>query len=434
MALFIGNKCVTPAIITGTESGDIIIATNNSSKAVASDSKVWLNKSGNGYSIIDFSTKQFNGTIQGNVSVNMNTNLASNFSDGYIHVDGAGTIYSSATLIMKITTGSNVSSMQELVRFYPLTEFYIKQGDLRMWTETANSEITCTSVSPNTTYWIKVVLGNSLSKISYSLDGITYTGEVSLSNTNYNNQETYIGNFINAYESRPFLGTIDLANSYFTINGAEYWRGISETFNPSLSEENTIMGYAKDSAAIGSTCRVETLKPKKVLVDVTVTQSGDTNIIYIDNDKLSGDTTYVSVGNHTYSVATPEEGINSGSFVTTNAELWSGHSLSVTMSAGSNPTLTVVPKYNESTISADVTLTYTVGGKEYSFDTNSVVVPSGTTVHCYASTIISGDTYEAEADVVVTSSITENLVLDVAKIDTTIIVDENATVTIEEAE
>lgn len=249
--LYMGSERITPAFYSENESvpsGDIIVAVNNSSNAITSGSKVWLNKSDNNYSIIDFYLKQVNGIIQGNISIDMNSGIASNFSNGFIHVDGYGE-NSNGTIIMKVTTGDNISGTQEILRFEPSVEIFIKNGNLVMWTDSENHEVTCTSVNINTTYWIKLVLNNGIVTFTYSLDGNTYSGTTSM-NCYTNNNKTYIGNFTNSYESIPFLGTIDLLTSNFYLNDSEYWRGISKSINPSLSEANTITGKALQNIAV----------------------------------------------------------------------------------------------------------------------------------------------------------------------------------------
>lgn len=198
--------------------------------------------------------------------------------------------------------------------------------------------------------------------------------------------------------------------------------------------ENSIMGYAITSAAINENVTVEILKPRKSKVTIQVTQSGNVKHVYIDNQEVYGDSIFANVGTHTYIVSTAEEGIVSGTFTITQQDLISGYNLSVDMTSASNYRLTVTPKLNGSAVQAYTTLSYTYSGISISYNTNEIYIPSNTTVSCYASTTIDYINYEASDTVLVTTNTNKDLNLEIARIDTTIIVDENATVTIEEAE
>lgn len=198
--------------------------------------------------------------------------------------------------------------------------------------------------------------------------------------------------------------------------------------------QDSVMGYATTAASVNENVIVEILKPRKARVTITVTQSGNVKHVYIDNQEVYGESTFASVGTHTYVVSTAEEGIVSGSFTITQQDLVSGYNLSVDMTSASSYRLTVTPKLDGTAVQAYTTLSYTYSGINISYNTNEIYVPSNTTVSCYASTTIDYINYEASDTVLVTTNTNKDLNLEIARIDTTIIVDENATVTIEEAE
>ena len=131
------------------------------------------------------------------------------------------------TYIFKFTTGNDVSEFQNVLAPNNFFELYIEDGDLNVWLESEGHEISCGSVNTNTTYWAKVVTGNGSCTLSYSTDGVTYTGAVTDSLTQGYTDYFRIGGGLEDLESRYFRGTIDMANSYILQNGSEIWRGIS---------------------------------------------------------------------------------------------------------------------------------------------------------------------------------------------------------------
>ena len=87
------------------------------------------------------------------------------------------------------------------------------------------------TVLANTTYYFKVQYTGSAYILSYSLDGDNYIQDcyVTSSTPIYNaNTASLVGIWNNGSYVEPFLGSIDLKESYININGQRWWTGTKE--------------------------------------------------------------------------------------------------------------------------------------------------------------------------------------------------------------
>lgn len=83
------------------------------------------------------------------------------------------------------------------------------------------------TVNANTDYWIKFTWDGTTYRLNVSTDGINYTDYIVINNSlppAFNGKLGY-GNDTGASYTRPFLGSIDLRNSYIKINGKKWWKG-----------------------------------------------------------------------------------------------------------------------------------------------------------------------------------------------------------------
>lgn len=84
------------------------------------------------------------------------------------------------------------------------------------------------TVLANTTYYLKFEFTGTVYKLSYSFNGETYTQDcyVESSTPIYNSNTAYlIGIWNNGIFKEPFLGSINLKESYININGSRWWTG-----------------------------------------------------------------------------------------------------------------------------------------------------------------------------------------------------------------
>lgn len=131
-------------------------------------------------------------------------------------------------LNMKLTTSSDVSTQQIIfegrngyfnslrVQIYN-GHFYPGYNINGSWVFLQNGSPT---INPNTTYWYRVVVGDGYMNFYLSTNGIDYGLTLSKSISSYPNPNRYK---IGSSESSPFLGTMDLNETYIEQNGNILW-------------------------------------------------------------------------------------------------------------------------------------------------------------------------------------------------------------------
>lgn len=149
-------------------------------------------------------------------------------------------------MVLKVTTGTISSSWQHILAFQKgLTnaERYAtrisvtsnnKFGLALSYNGTAWDVVGETTgqgtytVQANTTYYLKLEYTGSAYKLYYSLDGETYIQDVNISSSTpiYNSNTAFLlGIWNNSNYTEPFLGSIDLKESYININNQRWWTG-----------------------------------------------------------------------------------------------------------------------------------------------------------------------------------------------------------------
>ena len=92
-----------------------------------------------------------------------------------------------------------------------------------------NSEGSYT-VQANTTYWVKIAFSGTQYTLAYSMDGTTYTTDITVSSSTLIYQYTPLmfGIDWNGDNFRvPFLGSIDFNNTYITVNNRIWWNPLT---------------------------------------------------------------------------------------------------------------------------------------------------------------------------------------------------------------
>lgn len=86
-----------------------------------------------------------------------------------------------------------------------------------------------TTLQANTDYWIKLTYnGSNQYQLYLSTDGENYTSDGSKTNSNkLGDTNTVLSQIGIVNSSLPFSGTIDLNESYIKVNGAMWWRGVT---------------------------------------------------------------------------------------------------------------------------------------------------------------------------------------------------------------
>lgn len=127
-------------------------------------------------------------------------------------------------LNLKIQTGSNVSTRQELFSMTNTESIELEILSNRLHWE-QRDVYGKTILSTNKTYFVKVVKNNTSFKVYLSADGIKYNLDIdSTANFNVKNEWMHFGidKVCGGSTVEPFLGTIDLSQSTFLYDNIDY--------------------------------------------------------------------------------------------------------------------------------------------------------------------------------------------------------------------
>lgn len=141
-------------------------------------------------------------------------------------------------MVFKITTGGDVSTGQTIVATqddYDSVELYISTGKFvfnassnNASFDIANGATGTYSVQANTSYYVKLTFSGSAYTIAYSLDGSSYTTDITVSSSTaiHGGNTMLLGTSIGSgvYQN-SFLGSIDLTGSHININSSRWWSG-----------------------------------------------------------------------------------------------------------------------------------------------------------------------------------------------------------------
>lgn len=163
--------------------------------------------------------------ITTNGSLSIDDGIVSNFSrENYASITNNSTYKNNNIYIFDFTTGSNVSSTQNIFHSEYFLNLEVSNNQLRSysWSGSTNTLI---SIEPNKHYKIKVVVSNSNTKTFYRINDdntetqllvMTDSG-MSFNNTDYS---SLIG--LSSYHHEgPFLGTMDFKNCSIQLSGSE---------------------------------------------------------------------------------------------------------------------------------------------------------------------------------------------------------------------
>lgn len=177
--------------------------------------------------------KSFNGTVVGNPTIDFDTGVANNFSTGnYLTIPSSlGEIGN--TFYYHIKTGSTPSST---IRLYTLEGFDAilmnSSNQVLLYSWSSQEFSTLATATNNTEYWIKVVTEVGQRKYYIALDGETYIGPMTITDTTYGPQPSGTFWFGNGANAEFWNGDIYINDCYVTdSNDIEIWRGVkTETY------------------------------------------------------------------------------------------------------------------------------------------------------------------------------------------------------------
>lgn len=273
------NLATTIASISGGGGGgDTITATNTTGALVANGSKVWINKSGNTYSIVNYygDVPNFLLTNPTVSPVIINNKVASNF-DPWDYIQFYKRIYStnlysdvsinSMEVIFKVHTPTNdnwtsngriINGITSSYDNFAL-EFNQESGAHFQFIEQgANVNVAPANLLSDTDYWLKITYDGTNLVGSYSTDGVNYTtydtAQVQPSDIRSFPDAFAIGNRYNREDVTVWNGAIDLSKSYIKINGLDFWRPYLCSVN-----QESFTGIAKEDIAVSSSGEVSTV-------------------------------------------------------------------------------------------------------------------------------------------------------------------------------
>lgn len=133
---------------------------------------------------------------------------------------------------VKFTTSSNITTAQIILHSENFIALEINSsGYLFSWDWSTSTSKNVLQVSANTTYWVKVQISGTTRTFYTSTDGVNYTQQLSYSDTSINisdNYECRLG-LSSSNDNNPFLGSMDLGETYVKKNNKYLWRGCITT-------------------------------------------------------------------------------------------------------------------------------------------------------------------------------------------------------------
>lgn len=144
--------------------------------------------------------------------------------------------------ILKVKTGSDVTTKQAIcagLAYNTLGAILLANGTLQLHTSSngtsndiAGGVASTAKLVANTNYWIKYSFNGSKYIIDVSVDGVDYVNYISVSTSAVVNFGGYcaFGVDTGAYNQYPWLGSIDIRQSFIKINGNIWWQNSAPAY------------------------------------------------------------------------------------------------------------------------------------------------------------------------------------------------------------
>lgn len=162
-------------------------------------------------------------TINGSLNINPNGVVSGFSSSSYITLP-SNLFTMPMEMYVKFTTGDNISTMQNLFHKNDFMEVFVTGNTLKMWSS-QTGEVVITSVSPNTTYWLKVIIDQPAQIYYVSTEGFyNYNIEKTVNHTNIAIGTTAMKFGGHNSGSNQWRGTIDFSQTKLVANGETIWR------------------------------------------------------------------------------------------------------------------------------------------------------------------------------------------------------------------
>lgn len=175
-------------------------------------------------------------------------------SSNYLTVTKSKPTIKSFEQVLKIRTGSNTAARQAFLSHNPYKGFgtlQVLDNKLIAYVSSdgsSNNIINGTqsslTLNTNTDYWIRYAFDGSKYRIDVSTNGQDYTNYISVTSSLVVYADGFFSFGLDTGDknNNPFLGSIDLTQSYIKINGQDWWRGTKV-----VESTSTDYDYYKDN-------------------------------------------------------------------------------------------------------------------------------------------------------------------------------------------
>ena len=279
--LYIGRNQALPTSVAG-NGGDVVTATNMTGAAVSKDDKVWLEKSGANYNIVNFETMSRDFTVYGSPNISDSTKVFSipypnTYNTNYIETPSAfsGTVTSFEMVFkFKIPNKLSVDTSNTNYIFRAPSEQGAPHLTFGTWygldggttypypfglgmtvNNTTIGILSWNSIVEEQWYWVKYSYSNGTISFSYSTDGTNY-----VTTGMYQSSESMSVNLNQLLTFGRFgLGSavdVDLGATYLNVNGILFWKPYQSTINIT---SDTVTGIAKENIANNASGSVKTV-------------------------------------------------------------------------------------------------------------------------------------------------------------------------------
>ena len=193
-------------------------------------------------------------------------------------------------IVFKMNIGNDVSTLQNIFSSFDTNKnsnIYIQSGKLSYWTTSGYGSY---SVSSNTGYWMHIIVSNNTTNL-YILTDNNYTHEslpttgwttiTSISGDAFGNNLMCFG--CDGGGSYPFLGSIELNESYIKVNDELWWKGYIGNYfynNTSIAPYTLV-----DDKLVGCLVNYEDNGSANILKAYKVTYTDNNVGVVLSNDE-----------------------------------------------------------------------------------------------------------------------------------------------------
>lgn len=260
MSFYFNTNSISPSKgrSGGGGSSTQIEATNNTGSAISEGDKVWINKNGNNYELVNYYSNVPNFDIIGSPTITDKVVSGfGKFSNYLILPFTIQSAFSSMDILFSFNTNILISSDSPIMStINPVKDFFISYHQKVAYWDNGNYVEGSTVLSNNTDYLLRIIYDGTnfkyylIQDMGYTLDNLPDISQWSLEITSTSN---YFANGLfnigsNSQDGQYFPGSIDLKKTYIKIDGIDWWTPYITNIT-----SDTQTGIAAENIAIGGT-------------------------------------------------------------------------------------------------------------------------------------------------------------------------------------